>query len=87
MADSEPAVYSAPVSPGLVASTTRGNAGTASGLIVGFAIGAGGLGVTALGWAADRYGLPSALWISALMPLLAFATTRFLPAPRVHEAR
>jgi FSR family fosmidomycin resistance protein-like MFS transporter len=63
------------------------NAGTASGLIVGFAIGAGGLGVTALGWVADRYGLPSALWISALMPLLAFATARLLPAPRVHEAR
>ena len=63
------------------------NAGTASGLIVGFAIGAGGLGVTALGWVADRYGLPAALWISALMPLLAFATTRLLPAPRVHEAR
>src|SRR5215831_13883191 len=63
------------------------HAGMASGLIVGFAIGAGGLGVTALGWVADRYGLPSALWISALMPLLAFLTTRFLPAPRVHEAR
>jgi len=63
------------------------SAGMASGLIVGFAIGAGGLGVTALGWVADRYGLPSALWISALMPLLAFLTTRFLPAPRVHEAR
>ena len=63
------------------------NAGMASGLIVGFAIGAGGLGVTALGWVADRYGLPAALWISALMPLLAFAATRFLPAPRVREAR
>jgi len=63
------------------------HAGMASGLIVGLAIGAGGLGVTALGWVADRYGLPSALWISALMPLLAFLTTRFLPAPRVHEAR
>ena len=63
------------------------NAGTASGLIVGFAIGAGGLGVTALGWVADRYGLPVALWISALTPLLAFATARLLPAPKVHEAR
>jgi len=41
MADSEPAVYSAPVAPGLVAAT---------------------------------------------MPLPAFLTTRFLPAPRVHEA-
>jgi FSR family fosmidomycin resistance protein-like MFS transporter len=63
------------------------NAGMASGLIVGFAIGAGGLGVTALGGIADRYGLPVALWISALTPLLAVVATRFLPAPRVQEAR
>jgi len=63
------------------------NAGMASGLIVGFAIGAGGLGVTALGGIADRYGLPVALWISALTPLLAFVATRFLPAPRVQEVR
>ncbi len=58
------------------------NAGMASGLIVGFAIGAGGLGVAALGWVADRYGLPVALTISALMPLAGFATARFLPVPR-----
>ena len=63
------------------------NAGMASGLIVGFAIGAGGLGVTALGWVADRYGLPAALWISALTPLLAVVATRFLPAPRLQEVR
>jgi FSR family fosmidomycin resistance protein-like MFS transporter len=61
------------------------NSGTASGLIVGFAIGAGGLGVTALGWIADRYGLPAALWISAAMPLAAFVAARFLPAPRALE--
>src|SRR5437773_2319613 len=58
------------------------NAGMASGLIVGFAIGAGGLGVTALGWVADRWGLPAALTVSALMPLVGFVTARFLPAPR-----
>jgi FSR family fosmidomycin resistance protein-like MFS transporter len=58
------------------------NAGMASGLIVGFAIGAGGLGVTALGWIADRWGLPAALTLSALMPLAGFATARFLPPPR-----
>jgi FSR family fosmidomycin resistance protein-like MFS transporter len=63
------------------------NSGTASGLIVGFAIGAGGLGVTALGWIADRYGLPAALWISAAMPLVAFVAARFLPAPRALETR
>jgi FSR family fosmidomycin resistance protein-like MFS transporter len=58
------------------------HAGMASGLIVGFAIGAGGLGVTALGWVADHHGLLTALWISAVMPLAAFLAMRFLPAPR-----
>jgi hypothetical protein len=43
--------------------------------------------VTALGWIADRYGLPAALWISAAMPLLAFVAARFLPAPRALETR
>ena len=58
------------------------NAGMASGLIVGFAIGLGGAGVTVLGWVADRWGVPTALWISALTPLVAFVLTRLLPAPR-----
>ena len=61
------------------------NAGMASGLIVGFAIGAGGLGVTALGWVADHWGLATALTLSALMPLAGFATARFLPTPRDKE--
>jgi MFS transporter, FSR family, fosmidomycin resistance protein len=63
------------------------NAGTASGLIVGFAIGAGGLGVTALGWVADQYGLPAALWTSTLVLVLAFVATRLLPSPSVPDAR
>jgi FSR family fosmidomycin resistance protein-like MFS transporter len=58
------------------------HAGMASGLIVGFAIGMGGIGVTALGWVADRWGVPAALWIAATLPLAAFALTRLLPAPR-----
>jgi FSR family fosmidomycin resistance protein-like MFS transporter len=58
------------------------NPGLASGMIVGFAIGAGGLGVTALGWAADHWGLASALGISAAMPLAAFVAARFLPETR-----
>jgi FSR family fosmidomycin resistance protein-like MFS transporter len=58
------------------------HAGMASGLIVGFAIGLGGAGVTALGMVADRWGVPVALWVSALMPLPALALTRLLPAPR-----
>jgi FSR family fosmidomycin resistance protein-like MFS transporter len=58
------------------------NPGMASGLIVGPAIGAGGLGATALGWVADRWGLASALWISAFMPLVGFGVALFLPEPR-----
>ncbi|HET7875937.1 MAG TPA: MFS transporter [Methylomirabilota bacterium] len=58
------------------------NPGMASGLIVGFAIGAGGLGVTGLGWVADRWGLVTALWVSAVMPLVGFIAAMFLPEPR-----
>jgi FSR family fosmidomycin resistance protein-like MFS transporter len=58
------------------------NPGMASGLVVGFAIGTGGLGASALGWVADHWGLSAALWISALMPLAGFVTALFLPEPR-----
>jgi FSR family fosmidomycin resistance protein-like MFS transporter len=58
------------------------NLGMASGLIVGFAIGAGGVGATALGWVADNWGLSSALWISALTPILGCALSLTLPEPR-----
>lgn len=61
------------------------NAGMASGLIVGFAIGTGGLAVALLGLIADHSGLRAALWISALLPVIGFAATRFLPAPRERE--
>jgi predicted MFS family arabinose efflux permease len=57
------------------------NPGMASGLIVGFAIGAGGLGVTALGLVADHWSLMASLWISALIPLAGFALALFLPEP------
>jgi FSR family fosmidomycin resistance protein-like MFS transporter len=40
-----------------------------------------------LGGNADRHGVPAALSITALTPLLAFAAARFLPAPKVYEAR
>ncbi len=59
-----------------------GNPGTASGLIVGFAIGAGGLGVSALGWLADHWGLVTALGVSAAMPLAGFVVSMLLPEPR-----
>jgi FSR family fosmidomycin resistance protein-like MFS transporter len=56
----------------------------ASGLVVGFASGTGGLGVTLLGWLADRHGPLTALWISALMPLAGFAVAWFLPPSRAN---
>jgi MFS transporter, FSR family, fosmidomycin resistance protein len=62
-------------------------AGMASGLIVGFAIGTGGVAVTLLGVIADSFGLSTALWISALLPIAGFAVARFLPAPRVADTR
>jgi FSR family fosmidomycin resistance protein-like MFS transporter len=55
--------------------------GMASGLIVGFAIGMGGIGVVALGWLADRWGLLTALGVIAAMPLLGFLAARLLPEP------
>jgi FSR family fosmidomycin resistance protein-like MFS transporter len=58
------------------------NLGMASGMIVGFAIGTGGLGVAVLGGIADRWGLPVALWLTAVMPILGWVLTMFLPEPR-----
>ncbi len=56
-----------------------------SGLIVGFAIGAGGLGASVLGWVADHWGLTTALGISAAMPLAGFVAALFLPDPETGE--
>lgn len=49
-----------------------GNLGVASGLIVGFAIGAGGIGVTLLGVVADVYGVPAALKTIGALPVGGF---------------
>jgi len=61
------------------------NPGLASGLIVGFAIGAGGVGATGLGWVADHWGLTTALAISASMPSAGFVAALFLPDPRTGD--
>jgi len=49
-----------------------GNVGVASGLIVGFAIGAGGIGVTLLGIIADHYGVPFAIKSIGVLPVVGF---------------
>jgi len=59
--------------------------GMASGLIVGFAIGAGGIGATGLGWVADHWGLTTTLGISAAMPLAGFVVALFLPDPKTGD--
>ncbi|NTU48381.1 MAG: MFS transporter, partial [Syntrophobacteraceae bacterium] len=49
-----------------------GNLGVVSGLLVGFAIGAGGIGVTLLGVVADHFGVPFALKCIGGLPFLGF---------------
>jgi FSR family fosmidomycin resistance protein-like MFS transporter len=53
----------------------------AAGLSVGFAIGAGGLGVALLGWVADHWGVLATLRVTAALPLLSFVAALFLPEP------
>jgi len=46
--------------------------GIASGLMVGFAIGTGGIGVTLLGIVADNFGVPVALESIMVLPFIGF---------------
>jgi FSR family fosmidomycin resistance protein-like MFS transporter len=57
------------------------NLGIASGLMVGFAIGAGGICVTLLGVVADHLGVPFALRSIAVLPLLGFILSLMLRYP------
>lgn len=57
------------------------NIGVASGLMVGFAIGTGGIGVTLLGYIADLWGVPVALNAIGLMPLVGLLIICFIPYP------
>lgn len=56
--------------------------GMAAGLIVGLAIGTGGVGVALLGWIADHWGLLATLRLLAALPLVGFVVALFLPEPR-----
>lgn len=57
------------------------NLGIASGLIVGFAIGAGGVCVTILGVVADHYGVPAALNSVMVLPIVALLLSLILKYP------
>jgi FSR family fosmidomycin resistance protein-like MFS transporter len=58
------------------------NLGIASGLIVGFAIGAGGICVTLLGVVADHYGVPFALKSITILPFIGFILSTILKYPK-----
>ena len=57
------------------------NLGIASGLMAGFAIGTGGIGVTILGIVADHFGVPVALKSITLLPLAGFLMSCFIRYP------
>jgi MFS transporter, FSR family, fosmidomycin resistance protein len=61
--------------------------GMISGLIIGLAVGMGGIGVTVLGAIADRWGLQTAMDITAILPLAGLAIALALPADRPIHAR
>lgn len=57
------------------------NLGIASGLMAGFAIGTGGIGVTLLGVIADHFGVPTALKSIALLPVAGLIISFFIEFP------
>lgn len=61
------------------------NLGVASGLMVGFAIGTGGIGVTILGIIADHFGVPFALKSIVVLPLIGLVMSIFLRYPARQE--
>jgi FSR family fosmidomycin resistance protein-like MFS transporter len=63
------------------------NLGIASGLIVGFAIGAGGICVTLLGVVADHYGVPVALKSIMILPLIGLILSMILKYPEERRER
>lgn len=57
------------------------NVGMASGLILGLAMGVGGIATTFLGWVADHMGIIFTLHLAFILPLLAFAAFYLIPYP------
>lgn len=61
--------------------------GMTSGLTVGFAIGAGGIGVTLLGVLADNFGVPFAMKCIGILPVIGFLLTLALKYPISREVK
>jgi len=62
-----------------------GKLGTVSDLMIRFAIGTGGLGVTLLGQVANTWGLPTALQTMTVMPIMGFLLCLFFPVASFHR--
>jgi FSR family fosmidomycin resistance protein-like MFS transporter len=62
------------------------NMGVASGLMTGFAIGVGGVGVTLLGVVADHFGVAAALKSIAVLPVTGFVLSLILRYPPERDA-
>jgi MFS transporter, FSR family, fosmidomycin resistance protein len=61
-------------------SLMRGRLGATAGLMTGLGIGAGGLGVTALGKVADVWGVETAMHIISILPILPWSLVLLLPS-------
>ncbi|RPJ38342.1 MAG: MFS transporter [Deltaproteobacteria bacterium] len=57
------------------------NVAMASGLILGLAMGIGGIGTTVFGWLADQFGIPFTLQATFFLPFVASAIFYFIPYP------
>jgi FSR family fosmidomycin resistance protein-like MFS transporter len=57
------------------------NVAMASGLILGLAMGIGGIATTVFGWLADQFGIPFTLQATFFLPLVASAVFYFTPDP------
>jgi FSR family fosmidomycin resistance protein-like MFS transporter len=68
-----------PISVVMVQEAMPNNVGLASGLTLGLAYGASGLGVSALGGLADSAGLPTVMTLITLLPVLVFVMSLFVP--------
>lgn len=58
------------------------NIGLASGLMIGFAVGAGGIGATFMGWLSDRFGVEFIFDMFVIVPLIAALITLLLPSEK-----
>ena len=58
----------------------RGRLGVTAGLLTGLGIGAGGIGVTALGVVADTWGVETTMWLISVLPLLPWGVVLLLPS-------